>query len=141
DALPEGGRAGLVGTNTVRQGETREASLDYIVRNGGAICEAVSTQKWSGEAAVSVSIVNWVKGVSDGKKTLYTQEGDRADSPWKIEQIDFINSALANRVDVSHAATLIHNKKPKLCFTGQNPANTGFTMDLAEAAQMIKRDA
>src|SRR5438552_13553689 len=31
DALADGGRAGLVGTNTVRQNEGREASLDYIV--------------------------------------------------------------------------------------------------------------
>jgi hypothetical protein len=141
DALPEGGRAGLVGTNTVRQGETREASLDYIVRNGGAICEAVSTQKWSGEAAVSVSIVNWVKGKCDGKKTLYTQEGDRADSPWKIEQVDVINSALANRVDLSEAKTLTRNRRPKVCFTGQNPANNGFTMQIDDAARMIHASA
>ena len=35
DALAAGGRAGLVGTNTIRQNESREASLDYIVENGG----------------------------------------------------------------------------------------------------------
>jgi hypothetical protein len=141
DALPEGGRAGLVGTNTVRQGETRKASLDYIVQNAGTICEAVSTQKWSGEAAVSVSIVNWVKGKCDGKKALYTQEGDRADSPWKIEEVDVINSALANRVDVSEAKTLTHNRRPKVCFTGQNPANNGFTMQIDDAARMIHASA
>ncbi len=61
DALPPGGRAGLVGTNTIRQNESREASLDYIVENGGVITEAISTQVWSGDAAVHVSIVNWEK--------------------------------------------------------------------------------
>src|SRR5262249_861378 len=61
DALPDGGRAGLVATNTIRQNETREASLDYVLDNGGTITEAVATQVWSGEAAVHVSIVNWVK--------------------------------------------------------------------------------
>ncbi len=61
DALPVGGRAGLVGTNTIRQNESREASLDHIVKSGGIITEAVSTQVWSGEAAVHVSIVNWIK--------------------------------------------------------------------------------
>src|SRR5438552_7921367 len=80
DALPEGGRAGLVGTNTVRQGETREASLDYIVANGGTITEAVSSEVWSGEAAVHVSIVNWTKGKSSEPKTLHTQLGDNDDS-------------------------------------------------------------
>src|SRR5438552_2489298 len=80
DALPEGGRAGLVGTNTVRQGETREASLHYIVANGGTITEAVSSEVWSGEAAVHVSIVNWTKGKSSEPKTLHTQLGDNDDS-------------------------------------------------------------
>jgi SAM-dependent methyltransferase len=65
DALPPGGRAGLVGTNTIRQNESREASLDYIVENGGVITEAISTQVWSGDAAVHVSIVNWEKA-ADG---------------------------------------------------------------------------
>ena len=36
DALAPDGRAGLVGTNTIRQNESREASLDYIVRSGGS---------------------------------------------------------------------------------------------------------
>ena len=48
DALPTNGRAGLVGTNTIRQNESREASLDYIVAHAGAITEATSTEVWSG---------------------------------------------------------------------------------------------
>ena len=43
DALPPGGRAGLVGTNTIRQNESREASLDDIVENGGVITDTIST--------------------------------------------------------------------------------------------------
>ena len=62
DALPDNGRAGLVGTNTIRQNESREASLDYIVDHAGVITEAISTEVWSGDAAVHVSIVNWLKG-------------------------------------------------------------------------------
>jgi type II restriction/modification system DNA methylase subunit YeeA len=63
DALPPGGRAGLVGTNTIRQNESRVASLGYLVENSGVITEAVSTQVWSGDAAVHVSIVNWAKSM------------------------------------------------------------------------------
>lgn len=62
DELAAGGRAGLVGTNTIRQNYSREGGLDYIVGNGGTITEAVSTQAWSGDADVHVSIVNWIKG-------------------------------------------------------------------------------
>ncbi len=62
-------RAGLVGTNTIRQNESREASLDYLVENGGIITEAVSTQVWSGDAAVHVSIVNWLKAAGSTQET------------------------------------------------------------------------
>lgn len=58
-------RAGLVGTNTVRQTTTRRASLDYVLAGGGTILDAVSTQVWPGDAKVHVSIVNWVSGNPD----------------------------------------------------------------------------
>ena len=61
DNLDENGRAGLVATNSISQGKSRAASLDYIAQNGGYIHDAVSTQEWSGEASVHVSIANWCK--------------------------------------------------------------------------------
>lgn len=61
DHLGEGQRAGLVGTNSIAQNRARSASLNYIVENGGVITDAVRSQDWSGEAAVDVSIVNWIK--------------------------------------------------------------------------------
>lgn len=61
DALAPNGRAGLVGTNSITQTKTREASLEYIVARGGVITSAISTQDWPGDAAVDVSIVNWIK--------------------------------------------------------------------------------
>jgi type I restriction-modification system DNA methylase subunit len=45
--LDENGRAGLVGTNSVTQGKSRAATLDYIIQNEGYIHEAISTQPWS----------------------------------------------------------------------------------------------
>ncbi|HVM49973.1 MAG TPA: hypothetical protein VMU04_18230 [Candidatus Acidoferrum sp.] len=72
DRLKPGQRAGLVGTKTIRQNESREASLDYIVANGDTITEAVSHQVWSGEAAVHVALVNWLNGQQPGtKKALH----------------------------------------------------------------------
>lgn len=61
DHLDDGERAGLVGTNSISQNRARSASLNYIVEHGGVITSAVSTQDWPGEAAVDVSIVNWIK--------------------------------------------------------------------------------
>ena len=70
DELPDGGRAGLVGTNTIRQNESREASLDYVVSNGGAITEAVSTEVWSGDAAGPRLHRQLVKGQAGGGKAV-----------------------------------------------------------------------
>ncbi len=59
---PEAGRAGLVGTQNIRNNQSRVGGLDHIVkRGGGVIVEAVDNQPWSGEANVHVSIANWVK--------------------------------------------------------------------------------
>ena len=59
--LAPGQRAGLVGTNSISQNRARDASLEYIVETGGVITDAVSSQRWPGDAKVHVSIVNWVK--------------------------------------------------------------------------------
>ncbi len=57
---PLTGRAGLVGTQNVRNNQSRIGGLDHVVKTG-TIVEAVDNQPWSGEANVHVSIVNWVK--------------------------------------------------------------------------------
>ncbi len=59
-ADPVAGRAGLVGTQNIRNNKSREGGLDHIAA-GGTIIEAVDNQPWSGEANVHVSIPNWVK--------------------------------------------------------------------------------
>ena len=113
DTLADGGRAGLVATNTIRQNETREASLDYVLDHGGTITEAVSTQVWSGEAAVHVSIVNWMKGESTGLKKLFTQHGDDTDAEWVVEEPERIPATLSTRWNVTAAAALAANQMSK----------------------------
>jgi hypothetical protein len=75
DHLRPGARAGLIGTNSIRDGNTREASTDYIVANGGSITNAVSSRDWPGDAAVKVSMVNWTKGPWGGPRTLIVEDG------------------------------------------------------------------
>jgi SAM-dependent methyltransferase len=74
DRLPVGARAGLVGTSGIRIGKAREASLDYLVANGGTITNAVSSRLWPGEAALNVAMVNWVKGPTEGPHHLIMDE-------------------------------------------------------------------
>jgi hypothetical protein len=132
DELSEGGRAGLVGTNTIRQNFSREGGLDYIVSNGGTITEAVSTQVWSGDAAVHVSIVNWKKGNELGKKRLYVQKGDRLDSPWELHELPYINSALSPGTDVTQAARLKVSQRSDFSCQGQTHGHDGFLLSEEE---------
>ncbi len=138
DHLKQGGRAGLVGTNTVRQNYSREGGLDYVVANGGTITNAVSTQVWSGDAQVHVSIVNWLKGDAPGDKTLTLQRGDSVESPWETYTLDRINSALSTGLDVAMAIRLETNSKSTGCFEGQQPGHDGFRLKADEARQLIR---
>ena len=138
DHLQTGQRAGLVGTNTIRENYSREGGLDYIVKDG-TITEAVSSQVWSGEANVHVSIVNWIKGSFQDKKKLWKQLDNKANSPLQIEFVDKINSALSSKICVTDAKVLKINKNPKQCFTGQI-AESGFYLSKEEYKYFIKKD-
>jgi SAM-dependent methyltransferase len=141
DELAPGKRAGLVGTNTIRQNYSREGGLDYIVAHGGTITDAVSSQVWSGDAVVHVSIVNWVKGPQSGKKRLSRQIGDKEDSPWESRELDEINSALSFETDVTDASVLRANAVGGLCFQGQTHGHEGFLMTREEAAVELRTHA
>ena len=54
------GFAGLVATNTIAQGDSREVGLDQITADDATIYRAVSSRKWEGTAALEVSFV-WLK--------------------------------------------------------------------------------
>ncbi|WP_454624090.1 DNA methyltransferase [Bradyrhizobium cenepequi] len=140
DRLLPGQRAGLVGTNTIRQNYSRIGGLDYIVRNGGTITEAVSSQVWSGDAVVHVSIVNWIKGESPGVKKLFRQNGDQLDSPWEVRDVATINSALSYGIDLKDAVPLKVNAKSDACYQGQTHGHDGFLLDANEAKLLLAAD-
>ncbi len=125
DHLGEDGRAGLVGTNSISQGKSRAASLDYIVKNGGYIHEAISTQPWSGEAAVHVSLVNWCKE----EPAIYHLDNQ------KVPQI---NSSLRSTTDVSSAIRLLANQNR--CFQGVIPVGKGFIVTEEQANAWLAFD-
>jgi hypothetical protein len=129
DALPEctgenpsRGPSGLVGTQNIRNNQSRVGGLDYIVKTG-TILEAVDNQPWSGEANVHVSIVNWTKtqnpALLPATRTLWTEAepdprvkprvkdglNDKLPSAKRIDltcrKPTHINSSLSDDVDVS----------------------------------------
>lgn len=58
--LRPGGGFGLLATNTIAQGDTREVGLDQLVKAGDTITRAVPSRKWPGEASLEVAHV-WAR--------------------------------------------------------------------------------
>ncbi|BAU40787.1 class I SAM-dependent DNA methyltransferase [Leptolyngbya sp. O-77] len=125
DHLGENGRAGLVATNSISQGKSRSVSLDYITQNGGYIHEAISTQPWSGEAKVHVSLVNW------SKKEPHTYRLDQ-------REVSRINSSLKSTTDVVFANRLKANLN--MGFVGMQPNGKGFYISESQAKAWISSD-
>ena len=127
------GRAGLVATNSIRHGKGRRASLDYIRDNGGHIHSAISTQPWSGEANVHVSIVNW------SREPPYCIISEAAGGfQLDGEAVRTINTSLRSSADVSEAMALMANKG--YCFQGVIPVGKGFNVVPATAAEWLAAD-
>ena len=126
----------MVGPNTVRENYSREGGLDYIVQNRGIITEAVSSQKWPGEAAVHISIVNWTKNpiYKNKKKTLFISTGHNEEL--KPISLKFINSSLSKDKDVSQAKVLKINRQSKTAFLGQTHGSSAFLLPKAVAEKM-----
>lgn len=133
-SLSKGGRAGLVGTNTITQTFSRQGGLDFIVDNGGTITEAVASQKWSGDAVVHVAIVNWINGASPGLKLLSRESEDGV---WSIARMETINSSLSDGLDIRTAHKLASCRDEIMCAQGQTHGHEGFLLDPAQARAAV----
>jgi len=125
DHLGDKGRSGLVATNSISQGKSRVVSLDYITENQGYIYNAISSQEWSGDAKVHVSIVNWSKQ----KPNQYILDG---------KEVSLINSSLQSTVKVSQAVRLKANLNQ--CFQGVIPLGMGFIITEEIAQEWMNID-
>lgn len=84
---------GLIATNTIGQGDTRDTGLTTLLRTGGTIARVTRRLKWPGEAAVVVSVVHVVRGIArspilDGKQvpriSAYLVSGNLDRSPERL---------------------------------------------------------
>ena len=61
-----GGAFGLIASNSIGQGATREMGLDPLAKSGYFIYRAISNFEWPGEAGVTVAVVWMVRRQMDG---------------------------------------------------------------------------
>lgn len=108
------GTIALLATNTVRQGDTRQAGLSFICTHGGRIYRAVTRYKWPGVAAVVVSIVHVIRG--DWPRVVLNGK-----------EVSAINSFLLPSPAEINPQPLVQNEG--MCFHGAKIYGEGFTFD------------
>jgi hypothetical protein len=79
------GQFGLLATNTISQGDTREVGLDQITSSYGTIIRAVPSMKWPGEAAIEISEV-WLRKAEWHGPAVLSEREVSAISPYLGEQ-------------------------------------------------------
>jgi hypothetical protein len=94
DLLRTGGTFGLIATNTISQGDTREGGLRTILLRGGQIYSATRRFRWPGAVAVVVSVIHIIKERTvpsvtlDGRRvsrvSAYLAVGSNDDSPARL---------------------------------------------------------
>lgn len=124
--LKSGGTFGLLATNTISQGDTREVGLDQIVSQANVIYRAEKSSKWPGKANLEIAKV-WVhRGAWEGVAVL---EGD------SVQRITPF-------LDDGSASGKPHRLKANegLSFQGSIVLGMGFVLDPEEARELIDRD-
>jgi hypothetical protein len=125
--IKQKGFQSLISTNTISQGDTRKASLDFICSNDGSINFAVKSRKWPGVAALEISLVSIFKGIWNGKRFLNTNE------------VTSITSFLDdNESNLQSPFPLSINAKKS--FQGTIVLGTGFILEPNEATSMIENN-
>ncbi|MBN1991881.1 MAG: hypothetical protein JW953_04210 [Anaerolineae bacterium] len=117
---------GLIATNTIAQGDTRQTALDAISNHGGIIYNATNSQPWPGMAAVIVSVVHIAKHLNN---LLLLLDG---------RQVKNISSAL----DTSKVTGDPHilNQNEGRSHMGTNVVGVGFIIPPEEAEKLIAKN-
>ena len=136
--LRNGGTMGLIATNTIGQGDTRESGLRYLLRvQHGEIYRARRRVKWAGDAAVVVSTIHMGKGGAgdppvrlDGRKvsriSAFVREGDFDDTP----------AALTKNLDRAFRGQDVYG----MGFTFDDTDKKGTTSTLGEMRRLTEED-
>ena len=121
------GMLGLIATNTIAQGDTREVGLDQLLSQTMTIVRAIPSQPWPGAAALEVAHLWLHRGLWQGVHYL----DDRL--------VSGITAYLAEPSAVSGKPYRLAANADK-SFQGSIVLGMGFVLNPAEAQALIERD-
>jgi methylase of polypeptide subunit release factors len=121
------GLIGLVATNSISQGETRETGLSFIIKKSGVIYDAQRFINWGGDASVEVNLVCIQKPLSGLAKGVKLDNKDVPFiSSWLDDLPEFRPTRLTQNQDQSFNGDFLHG--------------TGFILDPVQANNIITSD-
>ncbi len=121
------GGFGLIATNTIAQGDTREVGLDQLVEDGWTVHRAISSEPWPGGANLEMATV-WAR-----------RDGWAGPSVLDRRAVGGITSALAIRSRVEGATYRLQENRNH-AFIGSYVLGIGFVLSPDEAATLIAGD-
>jgi len=127
--LGDSGAIGLLATNTIAQGDTRELGLKHLLVSGMTIYNAIPTMLWPGEAAVAVSVVHLVKGIQANQQTKILLNGKH------VSAISSYLKANCERPDAEHLQA-----NSNLSFVGSYVLGLGFILTPEERHNLVQGD-
>ncbi|WP_239646230.1 Eco57I restriction-modification methylase domain-containing protein [Nocardiopsis valliformis] len=122
------GRTGIIATNTIAQGDTREVGLDQVVeREGWQVYRAVKSQRWPGSASVHVSLV-WAG-----------HSGEREQAVLSDARVPGITPSLDPQSRVTgNPWRLVANAETS--FIGSYVLGEGFVLESDQAKELIQKN-
>ncbi|WP_202870028.1 Eco57I restriction-modification methylase domain-containing protein [Kribbella caucasensis] len=130
DVLNTAGQTGLIATNTLAQGATREVGLDQIVADGVAIRQAIKSEQWPSRSAVLEYCAVWTS-----KEVL---AADAARSVDGVAALRITPSLDPGSRAQGTPRRLVANSGRS--FQGSIILGLGFTLEPDEARQLIEQD-
>jgi len=127
ELMREKGVFGLLATNTIAQGDTREVGLDQIADNGGSIIRALPSMKWPGTASLEVSVV-WISKEQWGGTYFLNDESTEGITPFLVSPGTVIGNPYRLKAN--------ENKS----FLGTIVLGLGFVLTQEEAKSLVQRD-
>lgn len=128
-SIAPGQRTGIIATNTIAQGDTREVGLDRATADGWTVYRAIKSQPWPGTAALEVSLLWLGKRISEGETPVLDGREVRG-----------ITANLDPRSRVTgNPYPLVANEGQS--FIGSYLRGMGFVLEPEEARALIAEDS
>ncbi|MEI6778300.1 MAG: type IIL restriction-modification enzyme MmeI [Chloroflexales bacterium] len=125
--LNQFGFLGMVATNTISQGDTRELAIDFIIDSGGLIYRAIKSQPWPGGAAIEYAIIHATK--SNWVGALFLEN----------DQVNRISRFLDDTLSVTAPERLLFSAGT--AFIGHYVMGMGFILQEDELNSLIKNSS